>query len=180
MTEITATKRPPVGTVREWTIALGILTAGNMSRADAEMKLRAYVPLLQDNFPPAAFTQDSLHHVARQCKWFPSYAEVVEHLGGWWKEHRPPFPALPAPEPPPPRPEPTPEEIAYVQARVAEITAALRVSAIDKATQGRPLPTGPVPPTPRYLPPDVLDRINPLPNGRKRVAPPEPEAEPPT
>ena len=41
-----------------------------MTRAEAEMKLRAYVPLLQDHFPPGAFTQVSLHHVARQCKWF--------------------------------------------------------------------------------------------------------------
>jgi hypothetical protein len=174
MRDLAPTKRPPVATVREWTIALGILTAGQMTRADAEMKLAAYVPLLQDNFPAAAFTQDSLHHVARQCKWFPSYAEVIEHLGAWWKERRPPFPAIAPPPAPPPRPEPTPEEIELVRQLCAQVVGELRASAIAKDTVGRPLPSGPLPVTPRYLPPDVLDRINPLPNGRKRAAPPEP------
>ena len=55
MTDTVPTKRAPLGTVREWTIALGVLTAGNMTRAEAEMKLRAYVPLLQDQFPAGAF-----------------------------------------------------------------------------------------------------------------------------
>ncbi len=167
----TAWKRPPVATVREWTIALGILTAGQMTRADAEMKLRAYVPLLQDNFPAGAFTQDSLHHVAAQCKWFPSYAEVIEHLRGWWREHRPAPPALSPPPPPPPRrPDPTPEEVAHVTALVREVTAALRASAascddqalhLDVATAHRPRTA--------YLTPAQLDQINPLPNGRKRT-----------
>ena len=104
----------------------------------------------------------------------PSYAEVIEHLGGWWKEHRPPLPALPPPDIPPPRPPPTEEEIAHVRACVEEITRNMRSSAIERDTEGRPIDTGPPPPKPRYLPPDVLDRINPLPNGRKRAAPTEP------
>ena len=174
MSITTSGKRPPVSIVREWTVALGILTSGNMTRADAEMKLRAYVPLLQDNFPAAAFTQDSLHHVAAQCKWFPSYAEVIEHLRGWWRDHRPAPLALPPPDLPPPRDPPTPEEIAHVRRCVEEITAALRSSAIERDTEGRPIEAGPPPPTPRYLSPEQLDRINPLPNGFKRAAQPEP------
>jgi len=159
---VTNNRKPPVATVREWTIALGILTSGNMSRADAEMKLRAYVPLLQDNFPLGAFTQDSLHHVASRCKWFPSYAEVVEHLGEWWRPRRPPLTALSRPDIPPARPDATDEERAYVSARVAEITAHLNGSRAASAGE-RP------PPTARPLSPGVLDQINPLPNGRKRA-----------
>lgn len=165
---VTTSKRPPIDTVRKWTIALGVLTAGNMTRADAEMKLRAYVPLLQDQFPAGAFTPASLHHVAAQCKWFPSYAEVIEHLRGWWREHRP-YVALPPPSPPPPRPDPTPEEMEAVSRTVREVTAALHTSAILKDTTGRSLDEAPRRPQPRHLPPDVLDRINPLPNGRKRT-----------
>ena len=169
MHDLASTKRPPIATVREWTIALGILTSGNMTRTDAEMKLRAYVPLLQDHFPVGAFTQDSLHYVAAQCKWFPSYAEVIEHLRAWWHDHRPAPPALPPPDIPKPRDPPTPEEIAYVHERVAEIVANLRMVTLTAATVGRPLDIAPTRPGPRYLPPDVLDQINPLPNGRKRT-----------
>jgi hypothetical protein len=164
MSEITtANRRPPVATVREWTIALGILTSGNMTRADAEMKLRAYVPLLQDNFPAAAFTQASLHHVAAQCKWFPSYGEVVEHLRAWWNPRRPLPPALPPQAAAPSRPEPTPEELARIRALVEDMTARVRANA-DETVAGAP-GFGP-----RYLSPGQLDAINPLPNGRKRVA----------
>lgn len=163
MSDIATTKRPPVATVREWTIALGVLTSGNMTRGDAEMKLRAYVPLLQDQFPVGAFTPASLHHVAAQCKWFPSYAEVVEHLRGWWRDHRPAPPALPPPPPIRERDEPTPEEIAHVERVVAETVAFLRSDA--QPIEDRPRPG------PRYLTPQQLDALNPLPNGRKRYVP---------
>jgi hypothetical protein len=161
-------KRTKVSDVRKWLVALGILTAGNMSRAEAEMKLRAYVPLLQDRFPPEAFTQASLEAVASRCRFFPSYADVGDYLADWWKAHRPAPPALP----PPPvveRPPPTPEELAHVRECVATIVANMRSTAILADTVGRsfdvPLPR----PGPRHLTPEQLDRINPLPNGRKRT-----------
>ena len=159
-----APKRTKVGTVREWTIALGVLTAGNMTRAEAEMKLRAYVPLLQDNFPPGAFTPELLHHVASQCKFFPAYAEVIDHLRDWWRANRPQLPALPPPPPIRQRGEPTPEEIEHVTRVVAETIAALRASAqpvADWQTARTPKPS--------YLLPAQLDVLNPLPNGRKRT-----------
>lgn len=160
------TKPPPANTVREWIIALGVLTSnGRMTADDAELKLRAYAPLLLDNFPPTAFTQASLHHVAAQCQWFPAYAEVVTHLRAWWRENRPIANALPAPpqraHSDPQRQPPTDDEIAYVRARVAEITAILRTPNHDP-----PRP----PPGPRHLSPAQLDAVNPLPNGRKRHA----------
>jgi hypothetical protein len=166
MAEIATTNRkPPIGIVREWTIALGILTAGTMTRVEAEMKLAAYVPLLQSHFVVGAFTQQSLHHVAAQCKWFPSYAEVVGHLGDWWREHRPLPPSPPALPAPPPLPfhKPTDEELAHIRACVEEVTAGLRYR--DDTGPNEPRAARPA-----YLSPGLLDQINPLPNGRKRVA----------
>jgi hypothetical protein len=160
------TKRSHSDTVREWTIALGVLTGGgNVTAADAELKLKAYVPLLLDNFPPAAFTQASLHHVAAQCKWFPSYAEVVTHLRAWWRDNRPINNALPAPthrHAEPEQPPPTDDERAYVRQRVAEITAVL--SRNDNAAL-----TPTKDPGPKHLTPAQLDVVNPLPNGLKRT-----------
>jgi hypothetical protein len=46
------------------------------------------------SFPDGAFTVQSLEHVARSFRREPSYAELCETLGAWWKDHRPPSPAL--------------------------------------------------------------------------------------
>jgi hypothetical protein len=145
--------------VREWLTSLGILSAVSMSKREAEMKLAAFVPLLARDFPDAAFTQDSLSHVARRCPYFPTYHEICEHLGSWWRDRRPMPIALPPPPPTPPRPPPTPEEREYIGARVAEVVASLR----NADSEPRPGPTA------RYLSPGVLDAINPLPNGMSRV-----------
>jgi len=162
------TPRAKVADVREWIIAIGVLTSGNMTKADAEMKLRAYVPLLQAEFPPGAFCQASLAAVTRECQWFPSYAEVARHLSAWWRAHRPMPPALPPPVPERENPPPTPEEIARVEQLVAEMTASLRAAALSRESQ--PFHVERPGPQPRYLPPELLDQINPLPNGRKRAS----------
>lgn len=169
---LTIRSKPKVSDVRQWIAALGVLTAGNMTRAEAEMKLRAYVPLLQDRFPPAAFTQASLEAVASQCRFFPSYADVAAHLGNWWRENRPLPPALP---PPPvvevPREPPTPEAIEYVHERVREIVATLRLPPLyaEQSTRRLDVDDDAFRVRPRYLDPELLDQINPLPNGRKRT-----------
>ncbi len=85
--------------VRDWLKALGTLTAGSMPHAEANARVDAYVPLLVCDFPPGAFTGDSLKAVARECKFFPAYAEVIQHLGAWWKSARPLLPELPPPGP---------------------------------------------------------------------------------
>jgi hypothetical protein len=164
LTEIarTTTGRTPIGTVRDWLTALGVLTADTGSRAEADMKLRAYVPLLQDAFPAAAFTQASLQFVAEQCRYFPTYADVVLHLRTHWRATRPTPVALPPPAPIRQRPPPTPDEIAHVERVTAETVAALRSSAQPVVEYRHP--------GPRYASPAELDRLNPLPGGRKRDA----------
>ena len=159
--------KPKVADVRQWVVALGVLTAGNMTRVEAEMKLRAYVPLLQDEFPPAAFCQDSLAAVARECQWFPSYAEVARHLSAWWRANRPPLPKLDPPPAPEPRQPPTAEERAAVAELVARVTRSLSVAAAAKGE--RTLTLEPNRLRPSFLDPVTLDRLNPLPNGRKRA-----------
>ena len=156
--------------VRQWCQSLGVLSAVSISRQEAEMKLAAYVPMLMDRFPDAAFTTASLQHVAsRSVKGFPTYGELAAFLAEWWKEHRPAPPALPPPAPEPERPPPTPDEIEHVRECVETVVRNMRSTAIAKDTVGRPLDEPPPPPRPRYLTPEQLDRINPLPNGFKRA-----------
>jgi hypothetical protein len=152
--------KPSVNKVRLWCSSLGVLTAVSITRREAEMKLAAMVPLLQDRYPEAAFTTASMEYVARQCvKGFPTYPELCAHLSGWWRVHRP-YIALSAPPPPEPRQPPTPEEAAHVRACVQQITAAL-ASPFQPIEDRRP--------TARHLTPAQLDLVNPLPNGRKRT-----------
>jgi hypothetical protein len=125
------------------------------------MKVLAYVPMLQSDFPPEAFCQDSLSHVVRQCKYFPAYSEVHAHLRAWWREHRPQPPALPPPPPIRQRDEPTDEEKAHVSRIVAELVRDLRAGTQPEEDRQ---PSGA-----RHLTPAQLDQINPLPEGRKRA-----------
>lgn len=82
--------------IRDWLKALGSLCAGAASPSDASSKIAAYAPLLAADYPQAAFGPASLAAIARQCKFFPSYAELCEHLSAWWKENRPKPEAAPA------------------------------------------------------------------------------------
>lgn len=158
-----ATQATHIRVVREWCQSLGVLSAVSTSRAEAEMKLAAYVPLLVREFPDAAFTTDSLAHVARRAvKGFPTYGEICQWLGEWWRDRKPLPLALPPPPPPPPAPEPTPEMLAYVRTRVEEVTALISARQRDDA-EARHFGA-------RHLSAGALDAINPLPNGRKRAA----------
>ena len=161
--------------VRQWCQSLGVLSAVSISRQEAELKLAAYVPLLVQRFPDAAFSTASLEYIAaRAAKGFPTYGELAGWLSDWWRENRPPLPALAAPPPPPPRPprEPlTPDQLAELQRVTRETVAWLRSSA-QPDTDRRPA-------GPRYLSPQQLDAINPLPDGRKRHHGPDAATVPP-
>jgi hypothetical protein len=130
------------------------------------LKLGAYVPLLVREFPDAAFTSESLAHVAAAAvKGFPTYGELVASLREWWADHRPLPLALAAPEPEPlpllQREPPTAEMVEQVHRAATEAIAALRANAAPVVRRE---------PTPRYLTPEQLDVVNPLPDGRRRVA----------
>jgi hypothetical protein len=126
------------------------------------MRLGAFVPLLMDRFPDAAFTTASLEAVAARCvKGFPTYGELAAYLADWWRANRPAPPALPAPPPIRQRAEPTPDEIEHVTLVTRETVAALRSIAQPEVAYRHP--------GARYLSPGMLDLLNPLPNGRMRV-----------
>jgi hypothetical protein len=80
--------------IRDWLKALAVLCAANVSKAELSGKLNAYVPMLAQDFDRGAFSPASLAAVARQCKFFPSYAELAEALAPWWRENRPPQRAI--------------------------------------------------------------------------------------
>lgn len=71
----------------QWLALLAKLSAPSNPGAAAEA-LRAMLPLIAD-FPDGAFTLASLEHVARATRRTPSYGELREHLGQWWKDNRP-------------------------------------------------------------------------------------------
>jgi hypothetical protein len=72
-----------------WLNDLAIVVAGSAPLADLKAKVAGMSGLLAEDYPPEAFSRASLAHVARQCKFFPSYGELTEHLSAWWKDHRP-------------------------------------------------------------------------------------------
>jgi hypothetical protein len=138
-----------VKVVREWCTSLGVLTAISMTRQEAEMKLAAFVPMLQDRFTDGAFTAASLEFVARNCaKGFPTYPELALYLGEWWRLNRPALPQLPPPPLPPERVPPTDEERAYVAQQLRDLVAEFKAKPLyhevgdndlgDQADQHRP------------------------------------------
>lgn len=80
--------------VDKWLRSLGVLCAGTMTADEARTRCAAYSGMIAAEFPVAAFTLKSLEAVARECRFFPSYGELVDHLGKFWRDHKPPVLAL--------------------------------------------------------------------------------------
>lgn len=68
----------PQALALRWISALGTLTASKPGEADGDAKARACAAMLE--YPSSAFSRASLDAAARKFRWFPSYAEVCEHL----------------------------------------------------------------------------------------------------
>jgi hypothetical protein len=113
---------------RRWLIDLGRLTAIRSNPDDAVDFVEAMAPMLAMRFPDEAFTAASLEAVAAECKYLPTYGELVGYLHAWWRDHRPRPRALPSP-PIRQRDEPTHEEREHVTRVTAETLAALQSSA---------------------------------------------------
>lgn len=124
--------------VSSWLTDLFRFTTNNPPPAELAARITAYASFLAENFhDDGAFCRASLDHVAGQCRFFPSYAEVNRSLGVWWKEHRPQLAALPPPAPPP-RQEPTEEAHAYVADVVRKLRAELGFP--EDAMPDQPIP----------------------------------------
>lgn len=80
-----------------WLTDLANLAAGGTPVHDAKAKIAAMAAVISEDFPPQAFTRQSLIAVSRKCKFFPSYSELHEALDAWWKEWGAKPPALPGP-----------------------------------------------------------------------------------
>lgn len=107
-----------------WLNDLSRFTSNNPADGELARRITDYAAMLVEAFDDdAAFTHQSLKHVIGQCRFFPSYAELSQTLGAWWKDNRPPVPALPPPAPPPPPPPRTPEELAAVAELVRQFKA---------------------------------------------------------
>ena len=126
--------------IRDWLKQVGALIAPAMSQQEFGGRVNILVPNLAAEFPPGAFSAVSARHVARQCRFFPNFAECCAALAPWWREHRPLPPALPEPVPelPPLR---SPEEAAKARAVAAEAIAALRHTDVEHdAKRAKDLP----------------------------------------
>lgn len=118
---------------RKWLVALGHLCATPSNGEEASARVDAMGPMLANRFPQWVWNRDSLEHVAAQCRWFPAYAECVEHVRAWMRdnpERGPERIAAPVHEPPPRRPCPTAEEVAAVQRAMAEFKAEMAAKRI--------------------------------------------------
>jgi hypothetical protein len=122
---------------RRWLIDLGKLTAARSSHDEAADFVASCAPMLAMRFPDPAFNVRSLEAVAAQCKYIPTYGELVALLRAWWQAYRPPQAALPPP-PSRQRGEPTPDEIQHVTRVVEDTIAALR-SAVQPPEDHRPV-----------------------------------------
>lgn len=84
-----------------WVTKLGALCGGAVLDAD-ELKRRT-APLVQplaNRFPPRAFTESSLEHVAASMKRWPTYESIGSALISWIREHPEPRATLAPPEDP--------------------------------------------------------------------------------
>ena len=79
---------------RRWLIDLGRVVAKRASDADVEDFIDTMAPMLARRFPNETFCFVSLEYVAAECKFLPTYGELVAHLRDWKRSL--PAPSYPA------------------------------------------------------------------------------------
>jgi hypothetical protein len=103
----------PSDHARDWLKKLGTLISPAMTQQEFAGRINVLAPELVQEFPPDAFTPETARLVARQCKFFPNFAEICTALEPWAKEQRTAreYAALPPPRgksPEPYNPSPAP------------------------------------------------------------------------
>lgn len=69
--------------VQRWLIRLGKATSATRSTDDAAEFVEEMAPLLAMRFPDETFNNVSLEFVAAECKYLPTYGELVALLREW-------------------------------------------------------------------------------------------------
>ena len=88
-------QRPTDRQVTDWLQALAKITvAQNVTDPTAlGERIVEMVPLLVERYDSRDFTQTSREFVARECRWFPTYAELSALLDRWPRPAERPLPA---------------------------------------------------------------------------------------
>lgn len=66
--------------VEQWLASLGRLCASRISVEDARDFVADFAPMLASRFTDETFSHRSLEHVAAECKYLPTYGEIVALL----------------------------------------------------------------------------------------------------
>jgi hypothetical protein len=75
--------------VEQWLIRLGSLASARLSSDEATEFVDKCAGFLAGRFPDGAFSPASLEHVAAECKYLPTYGEIVAILSPWWADNVP-------------------------------------------------------------------------------------------
>jgi hypothetical protein len=80
---------------QRWLIRLGRITAAKLDEIDAAEFVEDIAPLLAMRFQNESLTNISLEYVAAECRFLPTYGELVAHLRDWQRQlPAPSYPAL--------------------------------------------------------------------------------------
>ena len=82
--------------IRRWLIAIGKLNVAKTDRADAIDFVDTATPMLAARFSDEMFTVASLEFVTAECRYLPTYGEIVALLRDWRRQLPEPEPAGPA------------------------------------------------------------------------------------
>lgn len=66
--------------VEQWLVALGRVTAARLTPEAAADFVDKFATMLAGRFPDETFTPRSVEHVAAECRFLPTYGEIVAHL----------------------------------------------------------------------------------------------------
>ena len=72
--------------VRRWLLALGRAAAARANSTDVDDFLETMGPMLALRYPDETFNARSLEWVAAECKYLPTYGEIVALLRDWKRQ----------------------------------------------------------------------------------------------